>query len=105
MTTLQLRRLCHLVEKEGWSVGKAARAVGVSPSWARRCLRAAGLRARRPKTLYAAYDRETTALVVLGTAQDLSRALRLSPATIRAYASTGKGRLHIIRLDEKGYEI
>lgn len=104
MTPKQRHRLIRLVKGDGISVPRAAEKLGFSPSWARRCLRSAGIRGNGLKTLYAAYDRRTTALVVSGTAQELGRALRLSPATIRTYASSGKGRYHIKRLEAKCYD-
>lgn len=107
MTTKQLRRLLDLVQSHGWSVPRAAAEVGVSPAWARACLRRHGIRPSRRRdraAWYAAYRRGDDALVAFGTLQDLCRALTLTPATVRNYASTGKGRYYIIRLEDDRHD-
>lgn len=112
MTILQLNRLRELLENQGFTISEAATEIGVSYSCAKYHKEKHGIECKTPKNKrgygymnqYAAYDRRTDELIVIGTVHEVAAACGISEATFWSQKSNDVGPRVFVKIEDEDDE-
>lgn len=108
MTNLQLNQLRDLLENKAYTLSEAATEIGVSYACAKYHKDKHGIECKTPKNKrgyqymnqYAAYDRRTDELLVIGTVHEVSAFLGIAEATFWCQKTNDIGPRVFVKIED-----
>lgn len=108
MTILHLNRLRDLMENQGFTLSEAAKEIGVSYYSANYYKKKYGIKDKNPPhkispqhmNEYAAYDRRTDELLVIGTVHEVCAFLGIAEATFWCQKTRGNGPRVFVKIED-----